>query len=254
MAILAGLLGWLVGAFAAHAGEAIMKRQALKRPVCPYCETPYTFVQWSALLVALTGQARCRQCGKPFRMPRLLGELFLAISWGVLVGRYGFFWRIPVGMLALIPLAMILVTDLEVKRVPNLIMLPSIAVMLVVGMLIGPVVPTLRNWTWLMVPEGALAAFVVMRLLVWLGVAVFGEGALGEGDITLATYIGAILGFPLVLEALLLAFLLGGVGAVAVLVTRRGSMNTAIAYGPYLILGAALTLIYAQEIVNMIFG
>lgn len=253
MPILFSLLGWLVGAFAAHAAEAIMKRSSLKRPVCPYCEAPYGVLQWSALLALLTGQRRCRQCGKPFRTPRLLGELFLAVCWGVLVARYGFFWRVLIGMIALIPLEMILVTDLEVKLVPNWIMLPSIAVMLVLGMLLGPAIPTPRNWTWLMALEGAGLAFLLMRLLVWLGVAAFGEGALGEGDITLATYIGAMLGFPLILEALLLAFLLGGVGAVAVLVTKRGGMDTAIAYGPYLILGAALTLIYAQEIVKLIF-
>ncbi|MBN2005549.1 MAG: prepilin peptidase [Anaerolineae bacterium] len=253
MPILFGLLGWLIGAFAAHAAEAIMKRQPLKRPACPYCESPYGVLQWSALLALLTGQRSCRQCAKPFRTPRLLGELFLAVCWGVLVARYGFFWRVLVGMIALIPLEMILVTDLEVKLVPNLIMLPSIAVMLVVGVLIGPAIPTPRNWTWWMALAGAGSAFVLLRLLVWLGVAVFGEGALGEGDITLSTYIGAMLGFPLVLEALLLAFLLGGVGAAAVLATKRGGLNTAIAYGPYLILGAALTLIYAQEIVQLIF-
>lgn len=253
MPILAALLGWLVGAFAAHAAEAIMKRQPLKRPVCPYCEAPYGALQWSALLALLTGQRRCRQCAKPFRTPRLLGELFLAICWGVLAARYGFSWRVLVGMLALIPLEMVLVTDMEVKLVPNLIMLPSIAVMLVVGTLLGPAIPAPRAWTWLTALEGAGLAFVLMRLLVWLGVATFGEGALGEGDITLATYIGAMLGFPLILEALLLAFVLGGVGAVAVLLTRRGGLNTAIAYGPYLILGGALTLIYAREIVSLIF-
>ncbi len=253
MPILFGLLGWLVGAFAAHAAEAIMKRQPLKRPVCPYCEAPYGVLQWSALLALLTGQRGCQQCAKPFRTPRLLGELFLALCWGMLAARYGVFWRSLVSMAALIPLEMILVTDLEVKLVPNLIMLPSIAVMLIVGTLMGPAIPSPRNWTWLTALEGAGLAFLLMRLLVWLGVATFGEGALGEGDITLATYIGAMLGFPLILESLLIAFVLGGIGAIAVLATKRGGLNTAIAYGPYLILGAALTMIYAREIVALIF-
>jgi leader peptidase (prepilin peptidase)/N-methyltransferase len=160
---------------------------------------------------------------------------------------------VVLGLLGLLPLAMIMVTDLETKMVPNLITLPSIGVMLLIGTLFGPAPLALPKWTWLTSIEGALVGFGVMRVLVWLGVAVFGEGALGEGDITLATYVGAFLGFPMVVEGLLLAFVLGGVGAFLVLLFRRGTLNTAIAYGPYIILGGTLTLLFGREIVYLLF-
>ncbi len=250
MVFIVVVMGLLVGVLVTHLAEALMGRRRLARPVCPYCTAPYSPLQWSATLALLAGQRRCRQCQKAFRWPRLAGELLVAVSWGVLVWRYGLSWRMVYSMVALLPLAMIMVTDLEAKRVPNVITLPSIAAMLVLGMFLGPALPNLQAWGWKMSPLGALAAFVALRLLVWLGVAAFGEGALGEGDITLATYVGAIVGFPLVLEALLLAFLLGGVGAAAVLISRRGSLQTAIPYGPYIILGGALTLIFSVEMLG----
>lgn len=251
--LVVSLLGLCVGAVAAHGAEAVMGRRRLGRPACPYCAQAYTPLQWSATLALITGQGRCCHCGKFFRVPRLLCEVFVALCWALLVGRYGLSWRVLLGMVGLLPLAMIMVTDLETKRVPNLIMLPSIAVMLLIGIFAGPALPLLREWDWLTVIYGALAGFGVLRVLVWLGVAVFGEGALGEGDITLATYVGAFLGFPMVIEALLLAFVLGGLGAVIVLVTRRGTMRTAIAYGPYIILGCAITLIFGSDIVQWLY-
>ena len=254
MVIVVLVLGWGVGALMAHVAEAVMTGRRLVMPQCPYCTTSYHPMQWSALLAVLTERGRCTQCGKFFRWSRLVGELFLMVSWTLLVWRYGLSWRVGYSMLSLIPLGLIMVTDLAVKRVPNVIILPSIAVLLIVGTLFGPGLPRLHWWRWSMTLQGALLAFVAMRLLVWFGVAAFGAGALGEGDITLATYIGALVGYPLIIEALVLGFLFGGVGAAFVLITRRGSLNTAIAYGPYLILGGTVTLLYGVVIMGWFVG
>jgi leader peptidase (prepilin peptidase)/N-methyltransferase len=172
----------------------------------------------------------------------------------LLLVRYGMSPRVGLAMVVLIPLAMILVTDLEAKRVPNVIMLPSLAVMLVVGSLFGAALPWTADGSWWSSLAGAALGFVIFRLLIWLGVAIFGEGALGEGDMTLASYVGAAVGFPVVLEALLLAFLLGGVGALLVLVVRKGGLKTAIPYGPFIILGCAVTLIWGGELLQWFFS
>jgi len=254
MVILIVVLSWVIGAVVAHVAEAVMAKRKVTVPTCPFCTTAYTPLQWSALLALLTGRGRCRQCGKFFRWPRLIGELFLLVSWALLVRRYGMSWRMLYSMVALLPLAMIMVTDLAVKRVPNIIMLPATTVLLIMGTIFGPALPNLRGWDWKMAPLGALLAFVVLRLLVWAGVAIFGEGALGEGDITLATYVGALVGYPLIIEALVVGFLLGGVGALLVLFSRRGSWDTAIAYGPYIILGGTLTVLYSVEMMEWLLG
>jgi prepilin signal peptidase PulO-like enzyme (type II secretory pathway) len=150
---------------------------------------------------------------------------------------------------------MVMVTDLETKRIPNLIILPSIGVMLVLGTILGPALPRLASWRWWYTAAGAFIGFVVFRILVWLGTALFGEGALGEGDMTLATYAGAVVGFPVIIESLVVAFALGGVGALAVLVGRReASLQTAIPYGPFIVLGTGATLIWGPEIMGWFLG
>jgi len=83
-----------------------------------------------------------------------------------------------------------------------------------------------------------------------LGVAAFGPGAMGEGDITLATYTGLVVGFPLILISLLLMIVFGGVGAAGVVIARKGSLKTAIPYGPFIILGCVVTLLWGPQILH----
>ena len=162
--------------------------------------------------------------------------------------------RLWLSLLATLPLAMVVVTDLEAKLIPNLIILPSIAVMLVLGAVFGPALPSLVSWHWWDVFAGAFVGFISLRILIWIGVAVFGEGALGEGDMTLATYVGAVVGFPIIVESLLLTILMGGIGAVAVLIARRGSLKSAIPYGPFIALGATVCMLWGVVIVRWYFS
>ncbi len=252
--VLFALLGLAVGSASTHIAEATLARRQMAAPRCPYCTAAYHPLQWSATAALVAGQRRCKTCGRAFRLPRLLAELFLAACWAILVAKYGLTPRVVLAMAALVPQAMILVTDLEAKLVPNLIMLPSLGAMVVLGTLFGPATPYLDATRWWQVLAGATVGFVIFRILVWVGVALFGEGALGEGDITLSAYVGAVVGFPLVLEALVLAFGLGGVGALLVLLLRRGQLRTAIPYGPFIILGCAVTLIWGGRDSDLVPG
>ena len=71
---------------------------------------------------------------------------------------------------------------------------------------------------------------------------VLGRGALGFGDVKLAGVIGLMTGFPGVLVALTAGALLGGIAALALLVTKRATRKSKIAYAPYLAAGAVIAL------------
>ena len=254
MPILFAVLGLTVGAFAAHAAEAILAQRTLVKPYCPYCQTEYRLWQWSAVLALVSGQWRCRECDQPLRWSHLVAEVLLAAAWGVVVARSGLTASSILALLAMIPLNMVLVTDLERRLIPNAIMLPSIVVMLVLGLILGPAVPGLASSVWWHVPLGGLVGFLVFWALASVGVAVFGEGALGAGDVKLSAYVGLVVGFPLVIEALILTFFLGGAGALIFLITKRGSLRSAIPYGPFLVLGAIMTIIFGLDILQWYLG
>jgi prepilin signal peptidase PulO-like enzyme (type II secretory pathway) len=82
---------------------------------------------------------------------------------------------------------------------------------------------------------------------LFLVVMLVGRGALGAGDVKLAALIGVAVGFPEVLWALALGIVAGGVGALLILVTRRGGLKSYMPYAPFLCLGAMLVLLYYPE-------
>jgi leader peptidase (prepilin peptidase) / N-methyltransferase len=80
----------------------------------------------------------------------------------------------------------------------------------------------------------------VVGLLIFGALQLIGRGALGTGDTKLAIVIGAMVGFPNVLSALLLGVVLGGLGALFFLAILRRGRKTYMAYAPYLAIGAVL--------------
>ncbi|MCC6627546.1 MAG: prepilin peptidase [Chloroflexi bacterium] len=78
-----------------------------------------------------------------------------------------------------------------------------------------------------------LGAAVVFLLLYLLGRRLYGQAALGFGDVLLAGLIGAAVGPAAVVGTLLWGIVLGSLGGVLIALMRR-TLRTYIAYGAYL--------------------
>ncbi|NDJ60986.1 MAG: prepilin peptidase [Chloroflexi bacterium] len=79
------------------------------------------------------------------------------------------------------------------------------------------------------------------------------EVAFGYGDVMLITFSGLILGWQPLLLAMFITVVLGALGAMIYLISRsligsRYSMFTALPYGPYIVVGTLLMLLFATEI------
>lgn len=120
--------------------------------------------------------------------------------------------------------------DLVTRRVPNRLTVPAAVAVVVLR---AAFVPS-------SLPEalGAGAAAFAFFLLV----AILTRGGMGMGDVKLAALIGLLLGKE-ALAALIVGILAGGLASLAVLLARRGERGHAIAYAPYLCLGAAIGIL-----------
>ena len=88
---------------------------------------------------------------------------------------------------------------------------------------------------------GAFALWMVMRVLEALA-----RGGLGGGDVALAGLLGLYLGwlsYEAVVVGLITAFMVGGVFALLLLITRRANRSTRFAFGPFLIVGALVAVL-----------
>lgn len=105
------------------------------------------------------------------------------------------------------------------------------------------------RWWWGIL--GSLVAWCVFRVLQFLS-----RGDLGGGDVSLAVLIGLHLGWVAIGDVLLfvlVTFVLGGVAGLAALARRRGRRHH-LAFGPWMVLAAVLTITFEEQIRSVVLG
>jgi leader peptidase (prepilin peptidase)/N-methyltransferase len=141
---------------------------------------------------------------------------------------------ILVGIAGCAVLVAVTVVDVESRRVPNRIILPALAVALVARSALDP------SPRWLL---GAVAAGGIL-----LALALVYPAGLGMGDVKLAAFLGAWLGWY-GLIALVLGMFAGFVPALWILATKgRAGAKIGLPYAPFLALGGVLALLAGHDI------
>jgi prepilin signal peptidase PulO-like enzyme (type II secretory pathway) len=94
---------------------------------------------------------------------------------------------------------------------------------------------------------GAMVPF----LLLWG----FSRGKwMGFGDVELAFVLGCLLGFPTILYGLYIAFLTGALVGVILLVGGKKHLKSHVPFGPFLIGGTGVALVFANQIAVLVKG
>jgi leader peptidase (prepilin peptidase) / N-methyltransferase len=139
--------------------------------------------------------------------------------------------RAAVAACMAVVLVLIAATDIERRIIPNKIVLPAAAVVLIADLALLPA----RATEFALATVGAAAAFLLLKLI--------NRGAIGMGDVKLALLLGAGLGSSVV-GAVMIAFLAAFPFALATVI--RGGLTarkTTLPFGPFLSFGALFVLI-----------
>jgi prepilin signal peptidase PulO-like enzyme (type II secretory pathway) len=105
-------------------------------------------------------------------------------------------------------------------------------------------------------PWQELVMFGILGALFFLiqYIATKGRG-LGEGDIWLGLLIGVTFPrFDLLALSLILAYFVGAIVSVILLISGKKELKSKVALGPFLAFGAIITLIYGNLIINWYLG
>jgi len=92
---------------------------------------------------------------------------------------------------------------------------------------------------------GVMFASFIITLVLFALLAAISRGGIGGGDVRLAPVLAMFLGWlsaSHVYIGLGVGFILGGVVAAGMLLTRRASASTRIAFGPFLCIGAVIAV------------
>ncbi len=157
---------------------------------------------------------------------RPVGVAFAVALAACVLLRYGLSAAGAIAAFTCVVLVVLSLIDHETHRLPNRIVLPSAALVLVARLASDP-----EHWaSWVGYGLGAFACLLVLGLAYPAG--------LGMGDVKLALLLGAALGAA-VLPALFLGTLAAGLaGTVLLIRDGREARRRAIAFGPFLAFGA----------------
>lgn len=176
----------------------------------------------------------------PTRTWALVG--LLPLVWGLIawrVGGPGTLLAVPALMLVGFSGVALAWIDLDIHRLPHGLTYPT--AIAVLGLLLVSSAVSGNWWPLGRALASGAAAYVVLLLL-----ALVSRGQFGLGDVTLGGILGLTLGFidaRMPWEALLLAFVTSGIVSLVGLITRRLTLRSDLAFGPYLLLGALLAVL-----------
>ena len=75
---------------------------------------------------------------------------------------------------------------------------------------------------------------------------------MGGGDIKLAGAMGLLLGLPNVVFAFMSAFIIGALWGVGLIIFRKKTLKYAVPFGPFLAIGAFLSVFLTPFFLNMV--
>lgn len=195
---------------------------------------------------------RCRYCGARIPKRVFAVELITGFMLAFLYQYFGLSAEFGVTAFWAIFFILVFFIDLEQGLILNKIVYPSAAVALLLAAFAEP------SWLegWRLIPVVSAAVGGAVGLVLFWVIALISGGGMGWGDVKLAGLIGLATGFPLVLVALILGAILGGLAAaVSILVgKRRLGRGQTIPFGPALAVGAMVTIVWGTEISDWYLG
>ena len=245
---MAALFGLLIGSFLnvviarVPAGESIVAPGSR----CGACGTPILARDNIPVVSWLLLGRKCRACKAPIsgRYPAV--EVLTALLFAAVAARFGWAAELPAYLyLTAIGVALAFI-DLDVRRLPDAIVLPSYPVMAV--LLTGAAAAS-GDWSDLLrAALGGLALGGFYFALVFAYPA-----GMGFGDVKLSGILGMSLGYlgwPEVGVGAFLGFLYGGVVGVVLLVVGRAGRKSAIPFGPFMLLGTLTAVLFGGAIAD----
>ena len=243
------LVGLLVGSFLNVVIWRVPRGESVVSPPshCPACDRPLRWRDNIPVVSWLLLRGRCRDCGAPISRRYPLVELATAAVFGAMAAAIGADPALPAFLyLAAIGVALWMI-DIDVKRLPDPIVLPSYVVGIVLLAAAAAVSGEWGDLVRALIGMAALYAFYFLLALIY-------PAGMGFGDVKLAGVLGlylAWLGWAELVVGAFLGFFLGGVVGIVLILVRRAGRKSQLPFGPYMLAGAFIAILWGGALADL---
>ncbi len=256
VAILITILGAIVGSFLSVVISRTHNQEKgiwFGRSICPHCKKQLKWYYLFPIFSYLFLRGKCGFCGKRISAHYLGLEILTA----------GFFLMAFIKAPFIDPnfainytslelslfytvlftfLSVIFFYDLLYKEIPDRFSIPAIIIAIIMAVITGT--PTILS----------IGIALLIIVLFFGGQIVISRGAwLGGGDLRLGVLMAVILGWKVMILALILSYIIGAVLSLILIATKKANRKTAIPFGPFLIIGLVIAMFWGELIITKYF-
>ncbi|MEW6067414.1 MAG: prepilin peptidase [Nitrospirota bacterium] len=250
--IVAFIFGSIIGSFLNVCIYRMPRGQSIITPSsrCPSCNTPIKPWDNIPILSYLFLRGKCRVCNSKISLRYPFVEFLNALLYVLILLRFGFGCYTPVYFIFCSALIIIIFIDLDFQIIPDRITLPGILIGLIAGSLVLPD-PFFRH-SLLGYKSSIIGCLTGGGL--FLAIAMLSRGGMGGGDIKMMAMVGSLMGWKAVISTTFIGSLAGSIVGIFLMAFKGKGRKTKIPFGPFLALGAFITLFYGQELVYWYLG
>ncbi|MFA5933340.1 MAG: prepilin peptidase [Microgenomates group bacterium] len=288
--VLGFFIGTVLGSFAKAMADRLKTQNTLRgRSYCASCKHTLAWYDLFPILSYLMLFGKCRYCHKHIPFANFTAEIIVGILVAGIfltqtfdqtllinptIQSLPFFINFLFKIFIVTILFILFLTDLKTGLLPDKITYPSVYAaitywLVVSGLnsyflytslkvdLIGKYfLPPYSNYIWTLIYRiwqpalyAVSAGIIASLFFVFLIIITKGKG-MGWGDVKFVLFLGIALGFPNAIIGLFLAFLIGALFSIALLLFRKKHFGQTIPFGPFLSVGAYIALIWGTQILN----
>ncbi|GIM28472.1 prepilin peptidase [Clostridium polyendosporum] len=242
MSLLIVMFGLLIGSFLNVCIYRIPRGESIAYPQshCPECLND---IRWYDLIPIISYtflRGKCRYCGEKISFKYPLIELLTGGIFLVIYIKFGITFNLIKYLIMASFLIVIAIIDFETTDVFSITTYSGIAI----GILLSIVGLFLNGDSLVDELLGAGIGVGIIALIVFL------TKGMGEGDIEIAALCGIFLGWKGMIITLMISFILGAIVGILLIVFKIKGKQDAISFGPYLAIGALISLLLKSDIIN----
>ena len=232
------ICGLVIGSFLGVVAYRVPRKLSIIKPgsYCPSCNGKIAFYDNIPLISYILLRGRCRNCKVRISYKTFIIEIITGLLFVLNYFFFGLSIQTIIGIIFSSVLIVVSFIDIDLRIIPNVIVIPFTVVGLALNIYLNPV----RWWMPLAFSAGAFAFMLIINLIYPKG--------MGMGDVKLSLMVGAFL-VKSVIAGLFLGFLVGAIFGVTVIIKKR-KMRQTIPFGPFISIGSIIALFWGDNILK----
>jgi len=227
------------------------RKNIFGRSFCPHCQHQLYWFDLIPIFSFFILRGRCRHCRQKiswqYPLVEFITGILFSFSFLNLFSRFylldsTFYFLLFRDWIFISVMIFVFVYDLKYMLIEDAVVIPAMVAVFFLSLLAGQSLFTI------------IAGALMSWLFFWLQYYLTKKRGLGEGDLRLGILMGIMFGWPNVLVAIFISYIIGGFVSLVLIIVGKKKLFSEIPLGPFLALGSLITMFFGPMIIDFYFN